>query len=137
MLDGLRKETSVLQTLVGSLQAFRWNSPSPSSGEDEDADDSEERLLCPVCRAPMTLGEMIVSLRIPGTLVGGSAQGTPCCRSCAHQLADLLQPSPAALTSQSGMHDSASAVGPNLPPFMRLRAEALRTGMLLDPEHAD
>ena len=119
------------------LQAFRWNTPSASSDDGDDEDDTKERLLCPVCRAPMTLGEMVASLRAPAKPADGSAQGTPCCRSCAHQLADVLQPSPAALTGQSGMNDAASAIGPNFPSFVRWRAEALRTGLLLDPEHAD
>ena len=118
------------------LQAFGWNSALVPS--DDDGDVSEEGLLCPICRAPLNLREMIASSKTPGKPEDGSAPGTPCCRSCAHQLADVLQPSSAASTRESGTDNVAAAhVRPSLPSFMRWRVEALRTGMLLDRKIAD
>ena len=113
------------------MQAFRWNSASVSSDNDEDEDAAEEGLLCPTCRAPMTL-DKVASLRTLGKPTDGSEERAPCCRSCAHQLADVLQPSSAALPEQVGMQTP--DMNPSLPPFMRLRIEALRTGVLLDPD---
>ena len=117
-------------SLLAFLQAFRWNSAFIT--HDDNGDVAEECLLCPICRAPLMLAEAA-----GGKLTKGSALRALCCRSCSHQLAGVLEPSQAASERAAAMKDSATATQPSMPPFMRLRIEALRTGMLLEPENAD
>ena len=109
-----------------AVQAFRWNL---TTAEDE-SDAAEDGPLCPMCRAPMMVAEISGWRPANGHAIDSALQ-TPCCRSCSHQLASVLR------SCQVGgikdVPDDGLPAQPCLPAFMRLRTEALRTGMLLDP----